>query len=639
MPCPPCPEIQRNFQVAYESFNLEKIERRGLNILHALSSGYAVKRNHDCMTRLNSPEEEDFSSKRSRCNGPRVEKGGFIHEKHENAGAADQSDSTVKVSSGDSDLTAERMAEASSRTTSCSDNNGCTLNRPPSSATDASGIAIHQLSFIATENIQVTSSDSGFQKSNIEDCQTVHRSEGFSPSSSKLITEKDQEDWLALGLGCGHESRQPKHFSNSPHLDKTKNRKVSTISGNEDQNRDDHGPLRPQMLNVGHTSKSTTVFPQSSAIPGQLLSLHNTSNSFTQPPQQANDFSRLNLLQPCTMLDHQRSLNITEFPSVEQMKFNFERQQNGVAPRPSKGATHWQGFYDRISEVGNPIGAGAGVSEFKIAASHQGKHGFSPGWKSFVAGSVAASSRQNPSGDCPTYYGSLPDADVLQQAILEKMQCRVQWNSRDMSSSWYQPEISHGSLIRPSASEHVSGKIPRAIGMGPLGDHQYQMCATPVERSMPPDRYGELQKIPGPSWTENVRILRPPGSAQTGVWFTLQALNDRNGDRTLPQIRKNYLRIKDGSMTILVVKKYLVNKLGLNSESEIEIMCKGEELLEGVTLQHVRDVMWVSEGNENWKSKSVVSISISNHCSADHLMVLHYRRSRFSAPSATTIQF
>ncbi|KAL5082753.1 hypothetical protein RYX36_011174, partial [Vicia faba] len=37
----------------------------------------------------------------------------------------------------------------------------------------------------------------------------------------------------------------------------------------------------------------------------------------------------------------------------------------------------------------------------------------------------------------------------------------------------------------------------------------------------------------------------------------------------LPQIPKNYLRIKDGRMTVRLLMKYLVNKLKLENESEI----------------------------------------------------------------------
>lgn len=104
----------------------------------------------------------------------------------------------------------------------------------------------------------------------------------------------------------------------------------------------------------------------------------------------------------------------------------------------------------------------------------------------------------------------------------------------------------------------------------------------------------------------------------------LQALNDQSGDRVLPQIPRNFLRIKDGTMTILVLKKYLVNKLGLNSESEIEISCKGQQLLPSLTLQHVRDVMWSSSFKDD--QISARNIASNNYTSMDHLMVLHYRR-------------
>ncbi|KAH9291682.1 hypothetical protein KI387_043131, partial [Taxus chinensis] len=69
-----------------------------------------VKRNHDDMTRHKPPQEENFSSKRSRRNRRQRQKRGVLDESDKNVGVADQSGSTVKLSSGDSDLTAERMA-------------------------------------------------------------------------------------------------------------------------------------------------------------------------------------------------------------------------------------------------------------------------------------------------------------------------------------------------------------------------------------------------------------------------------------------------------------------------------------------------------------------------------------------------
>ncbi|BBG93844.1 hypothetical protein Prudu_001975 [Prunus dulcis] len=71
------------------------------------------------------------------------------------------------------------------------------------------------------------------------------------------------------------------------------------------------------------------------------------------------------------------------------------------------------------------------------------------------------------------------------------------------------------------------------------------------------------------------RVVDPPRRPQSGIWFMLQA--SQNQDRR---------------MTIRLIKKYLVNKLRLDSESEVEITCRGQQLLPFLTLQHVRDNIW-----------------------------------------------
>ncbi|CAM6092346.1 unnamed protein product [Calypogeia fissa] len=83
----------------------------------------------------------------------------------------------------------------------------------------------------------------------------------------------------------------------------------------------------------------------------------------------------------------------------------------------------------------------------------------------------------------------------------------------------------------------------------------------------------------------------------TGLWFVLQSAETQNAEGGLPQISKAYLRIKDGKMPVSAVKKYLVTKLGLSSESEVEITCKGQPVVPSLPLQHVRDVIWFSSLN------------------------------------------
>ncbi|GKU88862.1 hypothetical protein SLEP1_g3078 [Rubroshorea leprosula] len=55
-----------------------------------------------------------------------------------------------------------------------------------------------------------------------------------------------------------------------------------------------------------------------------------------------------------------------------------------------------------------------------------------------------------------------------------------------------------------------------------------------------------------------------------GLWFTLQSYTNQKGEK-LPQIPKAYIRVKDENLTVLMVKKYLVTKLGLSNEAEISV--------------------------------------------------------------------
>ncbi|CAA2957704.1 Hypothetical predicted protein [Olea europaea subsp. europaea] len=126
--------------------------------------------------------------------------------------------------------------------------------------------------------------------------------------------------------------------------------------------------------------------------------------------------------------------------------------------------------------------------------------------------------------------------------------------------------------------------------------------------------------IPGPSL--DFRVIQSPRRPQSGIWFALQASQNQAKEPFLPQIPKSYLRIKDGRMTIRLVKKYLVNKLRLENESEVEITCKGQELLPFLTLQHVRDHIW--------SQRDFVTLLPQTSSAADHVMVLFYGRGAYN---------
>ncbi|XP_062211861.1 E3 ubiquitin protein ligase DRIP2-like [Phragmites australis] len=59
----------------------------------------------------------------------------------------------------------------------------------------------------------------------------------------------------------------------------------------------------------------------------------------------------------------------------------------------------------------------------------------------------------------------------------------------------------------------------------------------------------------------------------SSLWFSLVASFNQQGDPPLPQIPSHYLRIKDGNVPASSIQKYLMQKLSLPSESEVEIKC------------------------------------------------------------------
>ncbi|KAG8098103.1 hypothetical protein GUJ93_ZPchr0013g37412 [Zizania palustris] len=55
----------------------------------------------------------------------------------------------------------------------------------------------------------------------------------------------------------------------------------------------------------------------------------------------------------------------------------------------------------------------------------------------------------------------------------------------------------------------------------------------------------------------------------TPVWFSLVSSSNQEEDQKLPQLPKKYLKIKDGSLQISSIQRYIMNKLDLASEDEV----------------------------------------------------------------------
>ncbi|MED6129066.1 hypothetical protein PIB30_104145 [Stylosanthes scabra] len=104
------------------------------------------------------------------------------------------------------------------------------------------------------------------------------------------------------------------------------------------------------------------------------------------------------------------------------------------------------------------------------------------------------------------------------------------------------------------------------------------------------------------------------------IWFSLVASEDQKGDVPLPQISACYLRIKDGTVPVSFIQKYLVKKLNLTNEAEVEIMCRGQPVLPNLQLHNLVD-LWFCTPSASKKMPASVGSSAK-----DFVMVLSYCR-------------
>ncbi|KOM35578.1 hypothetical protein LR48_Vigan02g172800 [Vigna angularis] len=103
------------------------------------------------------------------------------------------------------------------------------------------------------------------------------------------------------------------------------------------------------------------------------------------------------------------------------------------------------------------------------------------------------------------------------------------------------------------------------------------------------------------------------------IWFCLVAAEENKGSAPLPQLSSCYLRVKDGSVTVSYIKKYLVKKLGLASETEVEITLQGQPVLSSWQLNSLVDI-WLQTVPKN---EILTSFGSS---AKDFIMVLSYGR-------------
>ncbi|VAI36412.1 unnamed protein product [Triticum turgidum subsp. durum] len=109
------------------------------------------------------------------------------------------------------------------------------------------------------------------------------------------------------------------------------------------------------------------------------------------------------------------------------------------------------------------------------------------------------------------------------------------------------------------------------------------------------------------------------------IWFSLVASLEQKGDSPLPQIPSHYLRIKDANIPASSIQKYLVQKLSLPSESEVEINCCGQPVNPTQPLRNLVE-LWL-RGRSAQATQAIVGSPAE-----EFVMVLNYGRPKPMEP-------
>lgn len=110
----------------------------------------------------------------------------------------------------------------------------------------------------------------------------------------------------------------------------------------------------------------------------------------------------------------------------------------------------------------------------------------------------------------------------------------------------------------------------------------------------------------------------------SSIWFSLIASFDQQGDPPLPQIPSHYLRIKDGNIPASSILKYLMQKLSLPSESEVEIKCCEQPVNPSQPLRNLVE-LWL-KGRATQTTQTMTGSSAK-----EFVMVLTYGRPKAPA--------
>ncbi|KAI5077424.1 hypothetical protein GOP47_0007248 [Adiantum capillus-veneris] len=121
----------------------------------------------------------------------------------------------------------------------------------------------------------------------------------------------------------------------------------------------------------------------------------------------------------------------------------------------------------------------------------------------------------------------------------------------------------------------------------------------------------------------------------SGFWFALQpscqepeSSCSREGAREDfmdVQPKTSYIRLKNGNVPLSVVKKFLIAKLGLPQNSQVELACRGKLLDECSYLNKIQDDIWIQPNWAHINELLKKSMDSSKNIPKDNVMILTYQ--------------
>ncbi|KAI3741916.1 hypothetical protein L1987_59595 [Smallanthus sonchifolius] len=103
------------------------------------------------------------------------------------------------------------------------------------------------------------------------------------------------------------------------------------------------------------------------------------------------------------------------------------------------------------------------------------------------------------------------------------------------------------------------------------------------------------------------------------IWFHLVPSEQQEGE-PLGQIEGSFVRLKDGNTPVSVIQRFVMSKLKLGSEHEIELRCMGQPLVPTVLLGNVMD-MWL----QKQPTSKTISVIVGSSAK-EYMMEISYAR-------------